>query len=45
MDDRFYSRLPYCLRSYINSRKWSGFRDVQVRSFEILFDSDEHLLR
>ena len=44
MEDQFYSRLPYCLRSYVSSRKWSGFRDVQKRSFEILFNSDDHLL-
>ena len=40
----FYSRLPYCLRSYVDGKKWKEFRDVQIKSFEILFDSDDHLL-
>lgn len=40
----FYSRLPYCLRSYVDGKKWNEFRDVQIRSFEVLFDSDDHLL-
>lgn len=40
----FYSRLPYCLRSYVDGKKWNEFRDVQIKSFEVLFDSDDHLL-
>ena len=40
----FYSLLPYCLRSYVDGKKWKEFRDVQIRSFKVLFDSDDHLL-
>ncbi len=39
-----FSNLPYCLRSYVEGKQWKEFRDVQLEAFDILFNSDKHLL-
>ena len=45
MDDRgFYDSLPYFLRSYVDGKHWTSFREVQRRSFEVLNESDDHLI-
>lgn len=43
MTDRLKD-LPWFLREYIHAHRWSGFREVQVRAFDVLFGSDDHLL-
>ena len=43
-DKEIYGTLPYFLRSYVNEKGWSNFREVQVKAFEVLFDSNNHLL-
>lgn len=43
MNDRF-NDLPWFLKEYIHTNRWTGFRDVQVRAFDVLFGSDDHLL-
>ncbi len=40
----FYDELPRFLQDYVRNNRWTGFRDVQKRSFEVLFDTDDHLL-
>lgn len=40
----FYSELPPFLQDYVRVNKWAEFRDVQKKSFEVLFDSDDDLL-
>ena len=40
----FYDELPRFLQDYVRNHGWTGFRDVQNKSFEILFDTDNHLL-
>jgi ATP-dependent Lhr-like helicase len=45
MDDKaLFDSLPYFLRAYISRKGWSRFREVQVRAFETLRESDGHLL-
>lgn len=41
--DRF-DQLPWFLREHIHRNRWSGFRDVQLKAFDVLFGSDHHLL-
>ena len=40
----YFSRLPAFLKEYIHTSRWTEFRDVQLRAFEVLFGSDSHLL-
>lgn len=40
----FYDELPRFLQDYVRNHRWTGFRDVQKRSFEVLFDTGDHLL-
>lgn len=45
MDDSgFYDSLPYFLRSYMDGKHWTSFREIQRRSFEVLNESDNHLI-
>ena len=43
MIDRF-RELPWFLKEYVYENRWSGFRDVQVKAFDVLFGGDDHLL-
>lgn len=40
----YFSRLPPFLKEYIHTSRWTEFRDIQLRAFEVLFGSDRHLL-
>lgn len=40
----FYDRMPWFLKDHIVRNEWKGFREVQEKSFEVLFNSDDHLL-
>ena len=40
----YFRRMPSFLQERIHSEGWSSWRDVQERSFEVLFDTDAHLL-
>ncbi len=45
MDDaEFYRDLPHFLRSYVDGKQWTSFRDVQRESFKVLNESDNHLI-
>lgn len=43
MKDYFF-RMPAFLQERIHAEGWESWRDVQQQSFEVLFDSDDHLL-
>ena len=36
--------LPWFLREYIHASRWTGFREVQLEAFRILFGTDNHLV-
>lgn len=40
----FFSRIPPFLQDYVWSQRWEKFRDIQVSSFEILFNSRDNLI-
>lgn len=40
----FFREIPTFLQDYVTRNHWSGFREVQQKSFAILFDTDNHLL-
>ena len=40
----YFSGLPYFLKEYIHTSKWTEFRDIQLRAFEVLLGSKDHLL-
>ena len=45
MDDfEIYQSLPHFLRSYIDGKQWKSFREVQIQAFDILNNSENHLL-
>lgn len=43
MSDRFRD-LPWFLKEYIHGNRWSGFREIQLKAFDVLFGCDDHLL-
>lgn len=43
-DAELYRDLPYFLRSYIDGKQWTSFREVQKQSFKILNESSNHLI-
>ncbi len=43
MTDHF-SSLPPFLKEYIHTSRWTEFRDVQLRAFEVMDGTDSHLL-
>ena len=44
MDKDIFDTLPEFLRRYIEGRRWREFRDIQRRAFDVLFNSENHLL-
>ncbi len=40
----YFDGLPPFLKEYIHTSRWTEFRDIQVRAFEVMFGSDSHLL-
>ena len=40
----YFSGLPYFLKEYIHTSRWTEFRDIQLRAFEVLLGSKDHLL-
>ena len=40
----YFSRMPDFLRERIHAEGWRSWRGVQEDAFEVLFDSDDHLL-
>ena len=40
----YFSGLPYFLKEYIHTSRWTEFRDIQLRAFEVLLGSRDHLL-
>lgn len=36
----FFREIPTFLQDYVTRNHWSGFREVQQKSFAILFDPD-----
>lgn len=42
-EERF-DQLPWFLKEHIYNSGWTGFRDVQVKAFDVLFGTDHHLL-
>ncbi|MBR2255273.1 MAG: DEAD/DEAH box helicase, partial [Candidatus Methanomethylophilaceae archaeon] len=43
MNDPF-QELPWFLKEYVHQNRWESFRDIQLQAFEILGNSDSHLL-
>jgi ATP-dependent Lhr-like helicase len=39
-----FDSLPWFLKEYVHRSGWTGFREVQERSFDVLFGKDCHLL-
>ena len=39
-----FDQLPWFLKEHIHRNRWSGFREVQLKAFDVLFGSDSHLL-
>ncbi len=40
----YFAGLPYFLKEYIHTSRWTEFRDIQLRAFEVLLGSSDHLL-
>ena len=40
----YFASLPYFLKEYIHTSRWIEFRDIQLRAFEVLLGSKDHLL-
>ena len=40
----YFAGLPYFLKEYIHTSRWTEFRDIQLRAFEVLLGSEDHLL-
>ena len=40
----YFSTLPPFLKEYIHTSRWTEFRDVQIRAFEVMGGTDSHLL-
>lgn len=40
----YFSGLPGFLKEYIHTSRWTEFRDIQLRAFEVLAGSEDHLL-
>ncbi len=43
MTDHF-DRLPWFLKEYIHRCRWTGFRDIQTRTFDAFYSTDDHIL-
>lgn len=43
MTDHF-ERLPWFLKEYIHRCRWTGFRDIQTRTFDAFYSTDDHIL-
>lgn len=39
-----YDELPWFLRSYVNEKGWTTFREIQTRTFEVLRDTEDNVL-
>lgn len=40
----YFSKLPSFLKEYIHNSRWTEFREVQTKAFDVLFNTDSHLL-
>ena len=43
-DFEIYQSLPHFLRSYIDGKQWKSFREVQIQAFNVLNNTENHLL-
>ena len=40
----YFDRLPWFVRDYIHNCRWSGFREIQIQTFESFYSTDDHIL-
>ena len=40
----YFEKLPWFIKEYIHNCRWSGFREVQNRTFEAFYSTDDHIL-
>jgi len=40
----YFEKLPWFIKEYIHNCRWSGFRDIQVQTFDLFYSSDDHIL-
>jgi len=43
MTDHF-ERLPWFIKEYIHTCRWSGFREIQTATFDSFYSTDNHIL-
>ena len=40
----YFDKLPWFIKEYIHNNRWAGFREVQTRTFESFYSTDNHIL-
>ncbi|MBP5734323.1 MAG: DEAD/DEAH box helicase, partial [Candidatus Methanomethylophilaceae archaeon] len=40
----YFEKLPWFVKEYIHNCRWSGFREIQNRTFEAFYSTDDHIL-
>jgi len=40
----YFDRLPWFIKEYIHTRRWSGFREIQNQTFDAFYSTDDHIL-
>ena len=40
----YFDRLPWFLKEYIHTCRWSGFREIQTKTFDAFYSTDDHIL-
>jgi len=40
----YFEKLPWFIKEYIHTCRWSGFREIQNQTFEAFYSTDDHIL-
>ena len=40
----YFEKLPWFIKEYIHTCRWSGFREIQLQTFESFYSTDDHIL-
>ncbi|MBR4243892.1 MAG: DEAD/DEAH box helicase [Candidatus Methanomethylophilaceae archaeon] len=40
----YFEKLPWFIKEYVHNCRWSGFREIQTKTFEAFYSTDDHIL-
>ena len=40
----YFDRLPWFIKEYIHTCRWSGFKEIQTKTFDAFYSTDDHIL-